>query len=61
MNVPDNLLRCACGTPVMRFEGGKIVLEVRHHGEKHTAVIDLEKREVEFQLTGERVSAICRF
>jgi len=45
----------------MRFEGGKIVLEVRHHGEKHTAVIDLEKREVEFQLTGERVSAICRF
>lgn len=38
------VLRCACcGLPYARVQGGCLVVESRHHGEKHTNAISLEE------------------
>ena len=39
VRVPE-LLKCdACDTPALRVVGNAIVIEHRHHGNKHTTVI----------------------
>ena len=35
-------LKCSCGTTVATLENGCLVIEARHHGEKHRATFALD-------------------
>ncbi len=35
-------IRCAgCNAPALRIEGGNLIIEHKHHGERHTTVLPL--------------------
>lgn len=53
------ILRCdCCGLPYARIQQGALVVESRHHGDKHTNVVALEallelcRREPETEVKG---------
>ena len=40
----NNVFRCdKCGTPIFRIVGNTIVVEAKHHGEKHVSVIPISQ------------------
>ena len=52
-----SLLRChICGLPWGRLQDGVLIIESRHHGEKHTNAVMVEKLlEVCQEVSGEQV------